>query len=71
MIRYSKTKVVILIILVLVLWVAVRCSVAFTLSGGRSGAHVSVDGGGLTVHSRGCDLVVGPSPDALVHVVGD
>lgn len=70
MIRYSKTKVVILIILVLVLWVAVRCGISLPLSA-RSGAHVSADGGGLTVHSRGCDLVVGPSPDDLVHVEGD
>ena len=70
MIRYSKTKVVILIIVVLVLWIAVRCGISLPLSA-RSGAHVTIDGDGLTVHSRGCDLVVGPSSDDLVHVEGD
>ena len=70
MIRYSKTKVVILIILVLVLWVGVRCGISLPLSA-RSGAHVTIDGDDLTIHSRGCDLVVGPSSDDLVHVEGD
>ena len=70
MIRYSKTKVVILIILVLVLWVAVRCGISLPLSA-RSGAHVTIDGDDLTIHSRGCVLVVGPSSDDLVHVEGD
>lgn len=69
MIRYSKTKVVILIIVVLVLWIAVRCGISLPLSA-RSGAHVTIDGDDLTIHSRGCDLVVGPSSDDLVHVEG-
>ena len=42
MIRYSKTKVVILIIVVLVLWIAVRCGISLPLSA-RSGAHVTID----------------------------